>query len=186
MPAARTRRNEFFTSTGGRPTGRDFHAHHRAKLRRCHAITVPGWTIARHSAHRDRRRETMTQNARSIGRSRGRGVARRRIANCWRSTRFSANRFARGRSAANSAPTTASRIAFMTADHRPVHRRRHHRIGTLVRVRSPRAHLVDSPHNRVDNEFLDSTVRSPRAHLVDSPHNRVDNEFLDSTTVINR
>jgi len=130
-------------ASGGRPTGRDFHAHHRAKPRRCHAITVAGWTIARHSAHRDHRRETITQNARSIGRSRGPGVARRRIASCWRSTRFSANRIARGRSAANSAPTTASTIAFMTADHRPVHRRRHGRIGTLVRVRSPRAHLVD-------------------------------------------
>jgi len=145
-------------ASGGRPTGRDFHAHHRAKPRRCHPITVAGWTIARHSAHRDHRRETITQNARSIGRSRGRGVARRRIASCWRSTRFSANRIARGRGAASSAPTTAPRIAFKTGDHRPVHRRRHRRIGTLVRVRSPRAHLVDSPRNRVENEFLASTT----------------------------
>ena len=144
-------------ASGGRPTRRDFHAHHRAKPRRCHPITVAGWTIARHSAHRDHIRETMTQNARSIGRSRGRGVARRRIASCWRSTRFSANRSARGRNAASSAPTTASRIAFTTGDHRPVHRRCHRRIGALVSVRWPRAYFVDSPPNRVENEFLAST-----------------------------
>jgi hypothetical protein len=46
-----------------------------------------------------------------LHRSRGRGVARRRIASCWRSTRFSATRLARGRRAASNAPTTASRSA---------------------------------------------------------------------------
>jgi len=121
---------------------------------------------------RGRVRARVTQNARSVGWSRGRGVARRRIASCWRSTRFSANRIARGRSAANSAPTRASKIAFKTGDHRPVHRRRHRRIGTLVRVRSPRAHLVDSPHNRVENEVLDSTAltqgRPPHTQPLDS------------------
>jgi hypothetical protein len=33
--------------------GRDFHAHHRAKPRRCHSTTVAGRTIASVSAHRD-------------------------------------------------------------------------------------------------------------------------------------
>ena len=98
-------------ASGGRPIGRDFHAQNRANPRRCHTMTVAGWTIASVSDHRDHRRQTTTQNARSMGRSRGRGVARRRIASCWRSTRFSATRLARGRRAASNAPTTASRSA---------------------------------------------------------------------------
>jgi len=61
----------------------------------------------------------MTQNARSIGRSRGRGVARRRIASCWRSTRFSATRLARGRSAERSVPITACRMASIVARFAP-------------------------------------------------------------------
>jgi hypothetical protein len=36
--------------------------------RRCHAITVAGFTIASASVHRDHTRETPTQKARSIGR----------------------------------------------------------------------------------------------------------------------
>ncbi len=98
-------------ASGGRPTRRDFHAQNQAKPRRCHAMTVAGRTIASASDHRDHRRQTTTQNARSMGRSRGRGVARRRIASCWRSTRFSATRLARGRRAASKAPTTASSSA---------------------------------------------------------------------------
>ena len=96
---------------GGRPTGLDLQAQYRAKPRRCQAMTVDGLTIASASAQRPQNRETITQKARSIGRRRGRGVARRRTASCWRSTRFSRTRFARGRSAANAAPEIAISIA---------------------------------------------------------------------------
>jgi hypothetical protein len=54
-----------------------------------------------------------------IARSRGRGVARRRIASCWRSTRFSATRLARGRSAERSVPITACRMASIAARFAP-------------------------------------------------------------------
>jgi len=100
---------------GGRPTGRDFHAHQRAKPRRCHSMTVAGRTIASVSAHRENSRDTMTQNARSMGRSRGRGVARQRIASCWRSKRFSATRLILGRKAAKKAPKIASTSASILA-----------------------------------------------------------------------
>jgi hypothetical protein len=61
-------------ASGGCPRGRDFHAQNRANPRRCRPITVAGWTIASVSAHGDQIDETTTQNARSMGRSRGRGV----------------------------------------------------------------------------------------------------------------
>ena len=107
-------------ASGGRPTGRDFHAQNRANPGRCHPITVAGWTIASVSAHRDQMREMTTQNARSMGRSRGRGWVRRRIASCWRRRRFSATRLARGWSAASSAPSAASRIVSIPARVAPV------------------------------------------------------------------
>ena len=118
---------------------------------------VAGWTIARHSAHRDHIRETLTQNARSIGRSRGRGVAAK---NC--------KLLAQHQVLGDQDPPRTQRCEqcaddglkdrFHTGDHRPVHPRRHRRIGTLVRVRSPRAYFVDSPRNRVESEFLASTT----------------------------
>ena len=94
---------------GGRPRRRDFHAQNCAHPRRCHAMTVSGFTIARASDHLDQKRESKIQNARSIGTSRGRAFFRRSTASCWRSARFSATRCARGRKAPMSAPTTAAR-----------------------------------------------------------------------------
>jgi hypothetical protein len=40
---------------------RDFRAQNRANPRRCHPITVAGWTIASVSTHRDQMRETSTK-----------------------------------------------------------------------------------------------------------------------------
>src|SRR5450432_2780648 len=68
--------------SGGRPRGRDLYAQNLANPRRCQVITVAGFTIAGASAHRDHTRETTTQNARSTGRSGGRGLARLRTASC--------------------------------------------------------------------------------------------------------
>ena len=70
-PAIRTMSATISGARGGRPTRLDFQAQKRAKPRRCQAITVAGFTIARASAHRDQSRETRTQKARSIGRSCG-------------------------------------------------------------------------------------------------------------------
>jgi hypothetical protein len=50
-------------ASGGRPTRFDFQAQKRAKPRRCHPITVSGFTIASASAHRDQTRERTTQKA---------------------------------------------------------------------------------------------------------------------------
>ena len=86
-------------------------AQYRAKPRRCQAMTVDGLTIASASAQRLHNRETITPKARSIGRRRGRGVARRRTASRWRNTTFSRTGLARGRSAANAAPAIAISIA---------------------------------------------------------------------------
>jgi len=96
------------SASGGRPMRRDFQAQNRAKARRCQPITVAGFTIASTSRQRDHTFKSTTQNARSIGRNCGRGVARCRIASCWRSARFSATRLARGRRAATSEPTIAA------------------------------------------------------------------------------
>ncbi len=96
------------SASGRRPIGLDLFAQNRAKPRRCHAITVAGFTIARTSAQRDQVRESTTQKARTSGRRRGRGVDRRRIESCWRSARFSRTRLARGRKVASTAPTIAS------------------------------------------------------------------------------
>jgi hypothetical protein len=62
-------------------------------------------------AHRDHTRETTIQNARSMARSGGRGLARLRTASCCRSTRISTTRLARGRKASTSAPSRAETIA---------------------------------------------------------------------------
>ena len=101
---------------GRRPARLGFQAQKRAKPRRCHAITVAGFTRASASAHRDQTRETPIQKARSIGRSYGRGLSRLNTASCCRSTRISTTRLARGRKAAMSAPSRAETIANTTGD----------------------------------------------------------------------
>jgi hypothetical protein len=130
--AIRTMSATISAASGGRPIGFDFFAQNRAKPRRCHAITVAGFTIARASAQRDHVPESTTQNARSNGRRRGRGLVCRRIASCWRRARFSTTRLARGRKAASRAPTVAwsrasiahnlaPRVAAVTGEsHRPI------------------------------------------------------------------
>jgi hypothetical protein len=102
-------------------------------------MTVAGRTIASASAHRDNSRDTVTQNARSMGRSRGRGVARQRIASCWRSKRFSATKLARGRKAAKNAPTIASTSASMVPTFAPAGRPCQPRIGDADGVSSSTA-----------------------------------------------
>ena len=92
--------------SAGRPTRLDFHAQNTLKPRRCQPITVAGLTIAITSTHRDQSRESTTQNARSMGRRRGRRPTRS-TASCCRSARFSATRFDRDRNAATAAPTIA-------------------------------------------------------------------------------
>lgn len=69
----------------------------------CVSFSLTGFTTTTVSAHRDHTRESTAQNARSTGRSRGRGAARRNTASCFRRARFSATRLARGRRAARSA-----------------------------------------------------------------------------------
>ena len=100
---------------GGRPTGLDFFAQKRANPRRCQPTTVAGFTIASTLVQRDHVRERTTQNARSAGRSRGRGTVRRRTASWWRRTRFSTIRLAFGRNAERTAPRTAFRSATTAA-----------------------------------------------------------------------
>ena len=126
---------------GGRPTRRDFQVQNRAKPRRCHAVTVSGRTIASTSAQRDHVRDSRIQNARSIGRSRGRGLARRSDASCWRSARFSATRDARGCNADSSARRSASMMANIGDYARAAGRRCHRRIATGNAVAWPRGHV---------------------------------------------
>jgi hypothetical protein len=77
-------------------------------------MTVAGFTMARTSTHRDHARESTTQNARSMGRRRGRRPTRS-TASCCRSAKFSATRLARDRKAEASAPTIASTSASTAA-----------------------------------------------------------------------
>jgi hypothetical protein len=84
---------------------RDFQRQKRRKPARCQRTTVSGWTIRRASAQRDQTRERSSQMARSVGRSRCRGVDRRRAAGCWRRARFSNASSARVRRAERSVPS---------------------------------------------------------------------------------
>jgi hypothetical protein len=125
-------------------------------------FATTGWTTARHSAHRDHRRETRIQNARSMGRSRGRGVARRRIASCWRSTRFSATRLALGRKAAKNAPTIASTSASIVATFAPAEGPCQRRIGEADGVRSSTPMLVRRPRGSRETRISPRQPEGPR------------------------
>jgi hypothetical protein len=145
--AIRTMSATISPASGGRPIGFDLLAQNRAKPRRCHAITVAGFTIASASAQRDHVRERTTQNARSNGRRRGRGVACRRIASCWRRARFSRTRLARGRKAARQGAEGGLKQSLHRAQARASGRRCHQRIASAVPVSWPQARACDTPAN---------------------------------------
>jgi hypothetical protein len=149
------------SASGGRPIGLDLFAQNRAKPRRCHAITVAGFTIARTSAQRDQVRESTTQKARSSGRRRGRGADRRRIERCWRSARFSRTRLARGRTAASTAPTIASSTVTIA------HKFARFRVFVTGESRPPIGYPAARPCSRSLARSPQRTTYSP-AHLTDA------------------
>ncbi len=84
----------------GRPDfpWRDFHFQNKRNPWRCPPTTVSGLTMTRASFQRGHRRERKTQNTRSSGRSRGRGLSRFKTTTCWRRAMFSSRNDARLRS----------------------------------------------------------------------------------------
>jgi hypothetical protein len=87
----RRMRSRTSRETDGRPQrrGRDFQVQKRRKPLRCRPITVAGLTIARASRQFGQKLEIRTQNKRSDGWSRGRGVFRSNTASCWCTAKFS-------------------------------------------------------------------------------------------------
>jgi hypothetical protein len=91
---------------GGRPGWRlDFRRHHQRQAVRCQRSRVAGlttktafWTVDHRTAREEKKR-------RCHGLKRGRRVVRRRMTNCWRSSRFSAASRARGERKSTSAMT---------------------------------------------------------------------------------
>ena len=86
--------------TGGRPLRRerDFQVQKRRKPLRCQPITVAGLTIAKAPRQAGHKLEIRTQNQRSDGRNRGRGVFRFSTASCWRTAKHSKYEAANARS----------------------------------------------------------------------------------------
>ncbi len=85
---------------GGRPLRRerDFQVQKRRKPLRCQPITVAGLTIAREPRQSGQKLEIRTQNQRSDGCSRDRGVFRFSTASCWRIAKLSKYEAANARS----------------------------------------------------------------------------------------
>ena len=96
----RRMRSRTSRETGGRPLRRerDFQVQKRRKPLRCQPITVAGLTIARASRQSGQKLEIRTQNQRSDGCSRGRGVFRFSTASCWRTAKLSKYEAANARS----------------------------------------------------------------------------------------
>ena len=96
----RLMRSRTSRETGGRPlrSERDFQVQKRRKPLRCQPITVAGLTIARASRQSGQKLEIRTQDQRSDGCSRGRGVFRFSTASCWRTAKLSKYEAANARS----------------------------------------------------------------------------------------
>lgn len=146
---------------GGRPIRLDFHVQKRANPRRGHPTTVSGFTIARVSAHLDQTRESKTQKARSLERTRGLFVRRRNTASCCRSSRFSAMRFALGWKADRSAPTIAMNRS-ITPYARPNRGDCQWRNGTLAAVCCRRRGVLDGRDFSTNSLFTTTTYDRPR------------------------
>ena len=100
-----------------RPSGEcRFKVQNRRKPLRCQPITVVGFTIARASRQSGQKVEIRTQNQRSDGYSRGRGVFRFSTASCWRIARLSKYEAANARSSRCRRTTTSRMSIFRMAE----------------------------------------------------------------------
>ena len=115
-------------SIGGRPGGRWRQRQSTRHPARCHLMTVSGLTIKTVARRRRNRPATVPIRYRSNRRRGGRLIRRRRTMTCWRSTRFSATRTARG---AATATTRSTRKRMKAMDDVSV---LHHTRGSRPRV----------------------------------------------------
>src|SRR5579863_3537263 len=169
-PAIRTMSSTISGASGGRPMRLDIDAQKRAKPRRCHAITVAGFTIASASGHRDHTRETTTQKARSIARRGVRGLSRLNTASCCRRTRISTTRLARERTVAISAPSRAETIASIPGNGDANRGARHERIAAADRVESAASRWFFSHHRVVVGPPANASLLAPPSRMVVLPH----------------